>query len=97
MKLRSIIILLVFLNFTALPGIAAVLGWDLPQTNVVINEEENHSHGIVLYEKTLPRTLDVHDFIKFFEEDLHKKNFTDWSDNTTCHPYLSILSPPPEM
>jgi hypothetical protein len=48
MKLWSIITLLFFLNFTALPSIAAVFGWDLTRTNVIINEEEPHSHPQLL-------------------------------------------------
>lgn len=69
MKLWSIVTLLFFLNFTALPGIAAVFGWDLTRTNVIINEEEPHSHSsaFTVYEKTLPKTLDVFDYLKFYE------------------------------
>jgi hypothetical protein len=43
MKYWSIITLTIFLNFTALPGLAAMFGWELPRTNVVISEEETHS------------------------------------------------------
>ncbi len=44
MKFWSIIVLTFFLNFTALPGIAAVAGWDIVRTNIIVNEEEPHSH-----------------------------------------------------
>uniref|UniRef100_A0AAU6WRL5 Uncharacterized protein n=1 Tax=Chryseobacterium endophyticum TaxID=1854762 RepID=A0AAU6WRL5_9FLAO len=56
MKLWSIITLVFFLNFTALPGMAAVFGWDLTRTNVVISEEEPHSHpsSFIVYEKHFP-------------------------------------------
>lgn len=67
MKLWSIITLMVFLNFTALPSIAAVFDWDLLQTNVIVNEEEPHSSSspFVIYEKTLPKPLDVFDYLSF--------------------------------
>ncbi|WP_312767590.1 hypothetical protein [Epilithonimonas sp.] len=98
MKYLSIITLMVFLNFTALPGIAAVFGWELPRTNVVISEEE-HSHSnntIVIYEKTIPKTMDIHDFLKFYEADTHNKIAVSWESTLYFPPSLSIFSPPPE-
>ena len=84
---------MVFLNFTALPGIAAVFGWELPRTNVVINEEEQHStNTIVIYEKTIPKTLNIHDFIKFFESDPNKKRISAGRQNYTFH-LFSVLFP----
>ncbi|ALR31855.1 MULTISPECIES: hypothetical protein [Chryseobacterium] len=98
MKFWSIVTLLLFLNFTALPGIAAVFGWDLTRTNVVISEEEPHSHPstFVVYEKTLPKTLDVFDYLKFFEPDLQGKSFILIDDSFHLSPLLTIFSPPPE-
>ena len=98
MKYLSIITLTIFLNFTALPGIAAMFGWDLPRTNVVVSEEE-HSHSnntIVIYEKTIPKTMDIHDFLKFYEADTHKKITVNWESKLYFPPSLSIFSPPPE-
>jgi hypothetical protein len=98
MKFWSIVTLLLFLNFTALPGIAAVFGWDLTRTNVVISEEETHSHPstFVVYEKTLPKTLDVFDYLKFFGPDLQGKSFILIDDSFHLSPLLTIFSPPPE-
>lgn len=96
MKIWSIITFLVFLNFTALPGVAAVFGWDLPQTNVVINEEENHSSSFVVYEKTIPKTLDVFDYLKFCEAENFTNQFVNFDEHSKSDPYLSIFSPPPE-
>ena len=98
MKFWSIITLLIFLNFTALPGMAAVFGWDLQRTNVIINEEEPHSHptSLIVYEKTLPKTLDVFDYLKFFEPDLQGKSFVLIDDSFHLSPFLTIFSPPPE-
>ena len=98
MKYWSLFILLIFLNFTALPSIAAMIGWELPQTNMVINEEENHcSSCYVIYEKALPEPLNVHDFLKFFETDHHKKAFFDESESLSLNPFIPIYSPPPEI
>ncbi|MFC0342705.1 hypothetical protein [Epilithonimonas hispanica] len=97
MKYLSIIILSVFLNFTALPGIAAMLGWKIPRTNIIVNEEETHSNmTIVIYEKAIPKTMDIHDFIKFFELDTQKKITISWESKVYFPPHLSIFSPPPE-
>ncbi|SIQ67693.1 hypothetical protein SAMN05880574_12042 [Chryseobacterium sp. RU37D] len=98
MKFWSIITLLLFMNFTALPGIASFLGWDLTRTNVVINEEEPHSHPstFIVYEKTLPKTLDVFDYLKFFEPSKEGKSFILIDDSFHLSPLLTVFSPPPE-
>ena len=96
MKFWSIITFLVFLNFTALPGVCSVFGWDFPQTNIVVNEEESHAHTFVLYEKTLPKTMNVHEFIKFFETNTHQQSFVKHNENLSLAPEISIVSPPPE-
>jgi len=96
MKIWSIITVLIFLNSTALPAVSALLGWDLPVTNVMLNEEETHSGSIALYEKALPKTLDVHDFIKFFETDTQKTTFLTYNEELFLPPHISIISPPPE-
>lgn len=98
MKLWSIITLVFFLNFTALPGMAAVFGWDLCRTNVVINEEEPHSHpaSFIVYEKTLPKTLNVFDYLKFFEPSSQEKSFVLIDDSFHLSPLLTLFSPPPE-
>jgi len=99
MKFWSIITLMIVLNFTALPSIAAIADWKIIQTNVIVNEEETHSHYSSLfsvYEKTLPKTLNVHDFLKFFQPDLEGSSFTLINDDFHLSPHLSIFSPPPE-
>lgn len=98
MKFWSIITLMVFLNFTALPSLAAIVGWNLEQTTVIINEEEPHSHysSISLVEKTLPKPLNVYDYLKFFELTMDGQSFTLLDDSFHLSPLLSIFSPPPE-
>lgn len=96
MKIWSIITLTVFLNFMALPSIATLFSWDLPSTNMIISEEETQHSPLVINEKTIPATLSVHDFLKFFENDLSGKNFHCADDSVHLSPFLSIFSPPPE-
>lgn len=96
MKLWSIITLTVFLNFMALPSIATFFNWDLPATNMVISEEESQHSPLVINEKTIPETLNVHDFLKFFEKDLSAKSFSSTDDSIHLSPFISIFSPPPE-
>lgn len=98
MKYWSIITLLIFFNFTALPGVAVVFGWDLSsRTNVVMSEEEPHSNNtFTLYEKTIPKTLDIHDFLKFCEVVPQNKIAIIWETSAYYSPHLSIFSPPPE-
>lgn len=95
MKFWSIITLTVFLNFMALPSMATIFDWDLPTTNVVLSEEETQHAPLVINEKTVPKTLNVHDFIKFFESNLLVKSFIPADDSIHLSPFLSIFSPPP--
>ncbi len=97
MKFWSILTLFVFINFTALPTVAAIFDWDLPQTSMMANEEENHSPNISITEKTLPETLDVHKFIKFFKSDFSHKSFVATNESLFIPPHISIISPPPEV
>ena len=96
MKLWSIITLTVFLNFMALPSIATFFDWDLPATNMVISEEETQHSPLVINEKTIPGTLNVHDFLKFFETDRSNRYFICADDSVHLSPFLTIFSPPPE-
>lgn len=98
MKLWSIITLMFFLNFTALPSIAAVFGWDLGNTTVIINEEEPHSHysSLSIFEKTVPKPLDVFDYLNFYEPSLGRESFPLLDDDFHLSPLLTIFSPPPE-
>lgn len=97
MKLWSILTLFVFLNFTVLPGVAVILGCDMPQTNVMMSEEENHASSFVVYEKTLPRTLSVFDYVKFCKSDFREKPFVIKNESPHRSPFISIFSPPPEV
>ncbi len=82
----------------ALPSIATIFDFDIPQTNVVITEEETHASGsFVVYEKTIPKPLNVHEFLDFQnpESSLKKAVFL-FDDKAHLSPFLSIFAPPPE-
>lgn len=87
---------MIFINFMALPSIATLFDFELPQTNIIISEEENHSSSLTVFEKTIPRTLNVHDFLKFFEPDHSQLSFDANDDPASLNPLRTIFSPPPE-
>jgi hypothetical protein len=95
MKFYSILTLFVFINFTALPSIAVLFGFELPSTNVIIQEEENHSSSFTMFEKSIPKTLDINDFLKFVETKTSNTISISNSSNL-LDPHLTIFSPPPE-
>ncbi|MGC4128827.1 MAG: hypothetical protein QM564_04545 [Bergeyella sp.] len=98
MKFWSVITLLVFLNFTALPSVAVLADWELPCTNIVVSEEENHTSGtFVVYEKAIPETLNILSVLKFDNARSLSKPLFGINENVHCSPYLSIFSPPPEV
>lgn len=98
MKFWSIVTLMCFLNFTALPGIAAVMDWKIPRTDVMVNEKEPHSNptSLIVYEKMLPKTLEVFDYLRFFEPNSKGQAFVLVDDVFHLSPLLTIFSPPPE-
>ncbi|MDO4225502.1 MAG: hypothetical protein Q4C75_06375 [Bergeyella zoohelcum] len=80
----------------ALPRIASVFDMDIPNANFVMSEEETHSTSSNLLEKTLPKVLEVADFIAFYSTISVEKRFIPIDDSTHLSPYLVIFSPPPE-
>lgn len=97
MKLLSLLLLSVFLNFMALPILAPVFHWDTTTSKLVLSEEETHPSPFIINEKTLPKKLDVHDFLIFFESDLDGQNFCETDDAIHLSPLLTIFSPPPNV
>ncbi len=97
MRFLNIIVLVIFINFVALPGIAAVFGWDTPMTTMIVEEEENHnSYSQTIFEKTIPKTLDVLDYIQFTEPEENPSLHFLVNEATYLDPHLTIFSPPPE-
>ncbi len=97
MRIWSLITLAIFLNFMALPSMAATFGWDIPVSAIIVSEEESQHGPLVLHEKTIPSTLNIHDFLKDFGTDLLRKSFLLADDSIHLSPFLSIFSPPPEF
>ncbi len=83
----------------ALPSLAVIFGWEIQTSNIVISEEETHtsSLSLVLNEKQVPKTLDVHDYIKFLDVDFTKEVFNIEDTSVLLDPQISIFSPPPEI
>ena len=88
--------MLIFFNFLALPSVAAVFGFEIPQTNVTVSEEETHTAASALFEKVLPRTLSIYDFLNFTDISAGNDNVLYGAEDIHLSPFLSIFSPPPE-
>lgn len=96
MKLKSILVLIIFLNFIALPSIAKVFHWDIPVLNTGVSEEENSSSvSFSFSEKVLPEMVSVKDLFSILELSLPK--FIFYKEAAHLSPILSITSPPPEF
>ncbi len=96
-RFLNIVVLAGFVNFMVLPTIAGFLDVDIPQTAIVMSEEENHSSSTSFFEKTIPNQLNVNDFLKFFTATVFRKLHFITDENFHLSPYLSIFSPPPEV
>lgn len=81
----------------AAPTIALVFDVELPQTNVIVSEEETHTSSVTFSEKTIPQTLNVHDFLKFSHSATTAKAFLSADENLASSPYQNVISPPPEF
>lgn len=86
----------IFVNFTALPSIAHIFDWDIITLN--ISEEEMKNNLTDFNEKLLPKPYKIQDYIQ------EKINFKSVDNifiqkDITIHinPYISTLSPPPEV
>ncbi|MFC6269413.1 hypothetical protein [Frigoriflavimonas asaccharolytica] len=97
MKIGSLISLLIFLNFTALPTIAGFFSWDLPSSNLIISEEETSHAPLVINEKSLPKIINVHDFINFLAFESERKISFVIDDSNHLPIYFKVPSPPPDF
>lgn len=96
MKFWSSIVLLIFLNFTALPSIAAVFDWEIPATNIVYEEEEENINLDVL-EKIIPIKFNTDEFLTSSTENKEVSTYFIYKEAIHLSPYLSLFSPPPEV
>lgn len=92
----NILVLGIFINFLAAPTLAMAFNVELPQTNVMITEEETHPSPVTFSEKTIPETLNVHDFLKFYHSASTVKAFLSADEHLAASPYQNVVSPPPE-
>lgn len=97
MKYLSILVLAFFMNFTVLPGVAAVFGWDLPTSIITLAEEEVKTSSSSFNEKVTPNPMCIHDFVKFFESNFGNQSFDLIDDGAQISPYIPIFSPPPNV
>ncbi len=96
MRFWNTIILLVFLNFTALPSIAVIFDWeDVSITNNIYEEEEEEQKTADIVEKLVPERFNVEDFVTTLEQNT-TEIFID-KEKVHISPYLSLYSPPPEV
>lgn len=95
-KIGGLFTLLIFLNFMALPTIAGLLSWDIATTNVVISEEETSHAPLIINEKSLPKILNVHDFLNFLKFPISLNQHLMADDSIFLSIFLSIFAPPPD-
>lgn len=95
MKLKCLFVLMIFINFMALPSIAKVMDWEISSINISVSEEETHSAPFSFSEKMVPEMMSLKAFFGKFEiESLQK--ITHHKEQAHLSPILSITSPPPE-
>ncbi|WKS95135.1 hypothetical protein [Riemerella columbina] len=95
MKLRSIFVLLIFLNFMALPSIAKVMDWEIPMANITVSEEETHTAPFSFSEKILPEQMSLKALFVHLEIEKAPR-VSIHTEPAHRSPILSITTPPPE-
>ena len=96
MKYLSIIVLVIFVNFTALPGLAEVFDWDLPTLNTNVTEEEVKNNLANFNEKLPPKPYNLGYILNVLDINHNRISFIIKDDSIHLSPYISIFSPPPE-
>ncbi len=96
MKYLSIIVLAFFINFTALPGLAAFFDWDIPSLSTNITEEEIKNNLANYNEKVPPKPYNFKDLLNILDFNNQPTSFLIKDDSTHLSPFLTIFSPPPE-
>lgn len=97
MRFLSFVILIFFINFTALPSIAVMLDWELPTLSSNITEEEVKNDFASINEKLPPQSFNFYDFFTVFQTVKPYYIFVHKDDSIHLSPYISIFSPPPEV
>lgn len=90
-------VLAIFINFIAAPTVAMVFGFELPQSNMMLFEEETHSNTLTVVEKAIPKTIHILDFLNLENLDSASAKKVLSDENTDLSsPHISIFAPPPE-
>lgn len=95
MKFWSSIVLLIFLNFTALPSIAVIFDWEISTTNIMCEEEENINLNV--FKKNLPVKFNTDKFLILFSENKEITPYFTYKEIIHLSPCLTLFSPPPEV
>lgn len=97
-KFWNILVLTIFVNFTVLPSIVILGGGKLPQTNIIVSEEEPHtSTPFIVYEKTTPTILNINGFSIFKKIIIVKSRYDSSDYSAHLSPLIAVFSPPPEI
>lgn len=96
MKNLRLIVLLIFLNFTALPSIASIFDFDIP-TPTIVFEEEEENHSTYCYEKRIPQSFNINDFINNSMLYGPQQNLYNYRNKIHINPYIQRFLPPPEF
>ena len=90
--------LAIFVNFTVLPGLAAMFDWDISTLNNNISEEEVKNNIANFNEKYPPKPYKSSDYIQQRYSFRNKNvSFIQKDDSMHLNPLLTIFSPPPEV
>lgn len=79
-----------------MPSIVVVFGIDVKQNTITIAEEEAHTSTNYFTEKTVPKPLNISDFIRVLEDYVAITPFAIYTEIGFSSPFISIVSPPPE-
>ncbi|AIH02654.1 hypothetical protein [Riemerella anatipestifer] len=97
MRFKSILLLIIFLNFMALPSIAKVFGEDISTVTFTISEEETHSGETTLFsEKMISESMSLQGFSSLSTYKHTNKVFISSDDVAHLSPFLSVHYTPPE-
>ncbi|MDY3317159.1 hypothetical protein PG637_06585 [Riemerella anatipestifer] len=97
MRFKSILLLMIFLNFMALPSIAKVFGEDISSVTFTISEEETSSGEASLFsEKMISEAMSLQGFSSLSSYEYISQVFVSIDDVAYLSPFLSVHYTPPE-
>ncbi|PST44278.1 hypothetical protein CYV15_06580 [Riemerella anatipestifer] len=98
MRFKSTLLLMIFLNFMALPSIAKMFGEDISTVTFTISEEETQSGKATSFsEKMISEAVSLQDFFSVPNYRHSNKVFVGSDDVAHLSPFLSVHYTPPEV